>query len=235
MRTLASSLVLAFILLYVSAGCDSGVDVPEPIAPLISFAAGDMWVLEEVIQLNGHVNAPCLDTFVTRIDTVIGGEPWFIAEDRHGLSIPFGSLGERGHVVSWREDGLWRLGEDGTTERILPYPMAEGTVLVLADGTTMTLTDMDASYTLPDLRVVESVVYTRALPEGYVPFATEPPQWYAGYPLDSTVTMASHYAPGIGAVRIEQAMIAPVTDLERWIVVGQRTWELVAFIPAGAN
>ena len=224
--------------LYMLAACDnSGDNEPDPVPQFPVVNVGDAWVMTRTDTLQSPFAPPDIppdvmvkqDTIRVLEQVTLDGETWYRIENGEGGGAIL-AIRSLPPLYSFREDGIYQLGEDNTAILIVPYSDTDATEYKVINGVFGRFVSANTLVATETLGQLPASLYRYRFTTMYQPVVDVDD--FVDYFLDSEHTIQNTISPELGLVKLQAFWISESVAGGSFSRVGSTHWELVAYIPA---
>ena len=233
-------LVLGLGMLLAFSACDTSNE--DPLPPLVpQIQEGDMWIMTKEMGLGTNFPDPPIsestvqDTFRVLDTKIVNEETWFNIENREGYGL-FTLFRGLESYYSIREDGIWQLGPDDSEIHIIRYPTEENVEVEITEGMFSSITSLDTLFTVPDVGTVPAISFSSRYSTAFKPFTGQNDRdEFRPLTLERELVRKTYFSSELGVLRREMFFVTVGGVPDRARIVGTVTWDLVSYLPAGAQ
>ena len=232
-------LVCGLVMLLAISACDNSNE--DPLPPLVpQLQIGDMWVMQLESRLGANFRDQSLEPSITtdtfRVQEIkqINGRDWYGITSRNtgGLFTLFSGFFS---YYSFRENGIWQLGQDSSEIHLVRYPGETLDEYEIISGVFSQITNTDTLYTLPDRGTVPAIKFQNRYSTGYKPFELgNSREEFKTLFLEQEVVKNTYFSSEFGVLR-KELFYYTVQDPTSVQIAGSLSWDLIAYIPASAQ
>lgn len=233
-------IVLGLGMLLAFSACDTSHEDPlQPLVPQIQ--EGDMWIMTKEMRLGTNFPDPPLsestvqDTFRVQGTKIVNEEIWFNIENREGYGL-FTLFRGLESYYSLRENGIWQLGPDDSEIHIIRYPIEENVEVEITEGMFSSVTSLDTLFTVPDLGTVPAISFSNRYSTAFKPFTGQNDRdEFRPLTLERELVKKTYFSSELGVLKREMFFVTIGGPSGTAKIAGSVTWDLVSYLPAGAQ